>query len=820
MNRQLIISLLYRYRSLNRRMVENTNAVLDHLAAFDRSRYMVYPCDIIDLRPIFKDSIIESLSPICLFSLRFAEKYLRDYSVLLVIDSEKIAFEAVHAGGMMVYMTDSLDVEDKLIRVIVNSPTARDYFGQVKKLVEEYKMPVEVLQSSTIPGVDTPVARVAAVKKKKYVAAQTTEIGLSETERAIFDLLVRVKREYNLPTGFRVAGGWVRDKLLGRESDDIDIAVAMPGYEVAKLVEEFGQRHGLKDIGSSYRVSLEKVADPADKSGQSPDLMVGAVSVYGIKIEFVPMRTESYPDPNSRQPMITPTKDPKEDVKRRDLTINALLYNVETGQVEDYVGGKQDLGLAGSPIVLRTPDEPQKTFMEDPLRLLRVLRFHSRYPQSVVDPGIVDSLANPDIHEAYRRKVASERAGPEIMKMLMGQDPVDALRLLFDSGLYQVVFDVPSMQGVHPDGIHMDQQTPYHVHNLKEHTLKVVETLNNRMMDQGEPADMRGIMNLAALFHDFGKMKTQQPHPHNPQQMQYLEHEDHSARMADEILKSIGVGQDKRDMVQTIVSLHMQPHQAKGWSNKARGKFLRRTRPHGKEEAHKDLWKYILYLVEADQQAGHPDSYDEEQSKKIFNDFHNFVNSPSGQATQNTVINGHDVMAVFSPYNLDPRTGYLREVLNTIQEMQDAGEIDMSFITLPEGAEKQNGMEVARAKAIEAVQQMVPQILQRYKGPVMANNWYSKVVQAQAVPQGTLPSSNDPEIVRGPEPQDHRYEVGMKVRDRRKGVANPQEYGTITKICGNKITIVWNPEDKKKRRQQVLDAVEDTEVLSFLVAEV
>ena len=60
----------------------------------------------------------------------------------------------------------------------------------------------------------------------------------------------------------------------------------------------------------------------------------------------------------------------------------------------------------------------------------------------------------------------------------------------------------------------------------------------------------------------------------------------------------------------------------------------------------------------------------------------------------------------------------------------------------------------------------------------------------------------------------------MKVRDRRKGVANPQEYGTITKICGNKITIVWNPEDKKKRRQQVLDAVEDTEVLSFLVAEV
>lgn len=172
MNRQLIISLLYRYRSLNRRMVENTNAVLDHLAAFDRSRYMVYPCDIIDLRPIFKDSIIESLSPICLFSLRFAEKYLRDYSVLLVIDSEKIAFEAVHAGGMMVYMTDSLDVEDKLIRVIVNSPTARDYFGQVKKLVEEYKMPVEVLQSSTIPGVDTPVARVAAVKKKKKNTSQ------------------------------------------------------------------------------------------------------------------------------------------------------------------------------------------------------------------------------------------------------------------------------------------------------------------------------------------------------------------------------------------------------------------------------------------------------------------------------------------------------------------------------------------------------------------------------------------------------------------------------------------------------------------------
>jgi len=627
-----------------------------------------------------------------------------------------------------------------------------------------------------------------------------------------------IKKDYGLNVQMRVAGGWVRDKLLGSESDDIDIAVDMPGFKLAKIIADAAVKYNINESSQPYKVSLDKTSNPTSKV-EKDELMVGSIYLFGQKIEFVPMRTEYYPDPNSRQPIIANTGDPKEDVMRRDLTINALYYNVDTGKVEDYVGGKVDLGLNGGSIILKTPDEAHKTLKEDPLRVLRVLRFHSKYPDSKIDKSILEAMKQPDIHESYIKKVASERAGPEIIKMLESADPTDALRLLFNTGLYKAVFKVPAMESINPEGIHMDQQTPYHKYNLLDHILEVVKNLNKIMINNKESNSMRGLMNMAALFHDFGKMKEgiQQPHSINPDQMQYLGHEDASIEMADSIMKSIGIGEDDRDIVNTVIGMHMRPMNMDSWSKKAKGRFLRDTRRHGKEEAHKDLWKYILYHSQADAMSSIPENYDVEKRQNFFNDFQNFVDSPAG-VFQKPLIDGYEIMTLFP--NLDPKTGFIKEIQETIQEMQDIGELDISFVKLPDGPEKKQLSQMAKSKALEIIQQLVPDINNKYGGNnKMSKNWFKKIVISQVVPEGKLPNNSE-EVVRGPQPASSNYEVNIKVRDRRKGMVNPQEYGVITNISNNKMTILWNPNNKKKKHEETYDLIEDTEILSFIVAEV
>jgi tRNA nucleotidyltransferase/poly(A) polymerase len=722
-----------------------------------------------------------------LFSLTFAEKYLKEYSVFLVLDAQAVNVENYKYGGIQLNDTESLDISKLLLRIVINEPVAEGSFNTVKQIVEELGVGVECLVSNSVPGISSPSQKLSIVSKKKYKFSQTTEISLTPDEEKIFNHLRQV-------TGgrvqMRVAGGWVRDKLLGRESDDIDIAVDMPGYELAKMISP-----------NAHKVSLEKSADPSEIE-PSDEMMVGAVNLFGQKIEFVPMRTEYYPDADSRQPSIKLTA---------ELTINAIYYNINTGQIEDYVGGRNDLGLDGSgQIHLRTPDEPFKTFHEDPLRLLRVLRFHARYPNSVVDPSIIEAMKEPAIQESYMKKVATERAGPELMKMLAGEDPVDSLKLLFESGLYKTVFKVPEMEAINEQGILMDQQTPWHKYNLLQHTLEVVKNMNQIMKSNGESDYMRGLMNVAALFHDFGKMQEgiQQPHPKNEGQMQYIGHEKASNKMADAILKSIGVGKDDRDIVNQVVRLHMRPHDADKWGPKGKGKFLRETRMHGKDEEHKDLWKYVFYHAQADAMSSQPDKFNAEENQRVFDNFQNFVESPSG-TFKGTVLNGNDIIALFP--QLKPASGFIKEVLDNVKQWQDTNQIDVS-----------GDINAAKQQATMLVQQTAPQIIEKYKEATMGKNWFKKATSPPVSELRNVPKDydNDPEVKKGPGPARPKYYEGMKVRDRRKGVANPQEYGRVDAIRGNQVKIIWNPDNIEKKREEIFDMIEDTEVLSLIVAEV
>lgn len=818
MDKNIVKNVLSKFRSLFNYISIDYASVLKEIMKEDCNRYMVFPCDVIDLRNFFKNDSIEFNGIIPLFNYNFSEKYLKENSIFLIFDAERIPFHSEKYGCTRFFFTNKFKIKDNLIRIVLNYSSSNDTIKTIQNIISEFSIGAEFLVSNSIPSISKTFPKVSM-----KTAQIENEIALTPSEREIFNVLINAKKEFNLNVNFRVVGGWVRDKLLNKNSDDIDIAVEMPGFDLAKYIYSYGSKYNL-NIKEPYQVSLDKSTVPVSLNEKSSDLMVGSVKINDIKIEFVPMRTEYYPDPNSRQPVITTTNNPQEDAKRRDLTINALFYNIETGKVEDYVGGKND--LLSEKILLRTPDEPNKTFVEDPLRILRVLRFHSRYPNSIIENSIIESFKNPTIHESYAKKVATERAGPEIVKMMMGDNPVDSIKILFDTNLYKTVFKVPSMDGINPDGIHMDQKTRFHRFNLKDHTLEVIKNLNNIMKENKESDYMRGLLNLAALFHDFGKMKTQKPHPKEEGRMMYHGHEDVSSDMAEEILKSIGIGKEDRDIVNQVIRLHMRPHQAGEWSDKAKGRFLRETRMHGKEEKHKDLWKYIFYHSQADGMASTLEDYNQSERDKDFNDFSNFVNSPSGSFSR-PLLNGNDVINIFNKIDssLTPDTGYIREVLDIIREKQYQGIIDVSFAFMPDGEEKNKKMDEAKIQAENEVRKIAPIIIKKYKKTDkkdmnMSSNWFKKIKESQAVENGVINNEANQDTKSGPGISKHKFYVGMKVRDRRRGLSNNQEYGVVSSVNGNKITITWSPDDKKKKRIQKFDAVENTEILSFIVSEV
>ncbi len=836
-DKNFILLSLKKIRSLFSYVIDNPDKLLRDIVSIIPSRYMVYPCDIIDLRNFLTQDKIISSNPILLFSQKMADKYLKDYSLFLVLDSKIIEADNYRYGGLQLNYCERLNISKLIVRIIVNEPAASGSFDEIKNMVQEFGLGVECLVSNSIPGISSPNKRLSYTIKPKTAQRKTSDIILTPKEKKIFEFLRRVKKDYGLTVQMRVVGGWTRDKLLGKESDDIDIAIDMPGYDFAKIVADAAVKNNITNDPKAYRVSLEKSANPDDIGMANDDLMVGAVYLFGQKIEFIPMRTEHYPDPNSRQPQITTTDNPKEDVKRRDLTINSIYYNIDTGQIDDFIGGVKDLGLESGKMILRTPDETHKTYTEDPLRLLRVLRFYSNYPNSELDPEIIKSMSDPDIQESYSKKVAASRAGPEIMKMLVGDDPTKSLKILFESGLYRKVFDVPEMRDINPDGIEMDQKSPYHKFSLLDHTLEVVFNLNKMMKENGEEGEMRGLMNLAAVFHDFGKMnnKIAKPHkrPRFPGHTTYVGHERSSEEMAEAILKSINVPREKRNLVNKVIKTHMYPHDASEWKdkNKGPGKFIEKLKIKGKGGVD-DLWKYVFYHAQADAMSSNPDKYNEEEFNKGRDWFEQYYSDPNIEftRTQGTLIDGNIVDNIRQQIEQDKqiqiKKNIISDTLRFILQQQYTGNINMSFASLPDGIEKESAIKLAKEMASKKARSWMLSVYNKYLespigGQVMGSNWFKKVKISQiaALSEGDI-NPEDPEIKKGPKGALPKYQVNMKVRDRRRSISQPQQYGKVESIKGNKVKFVWDSHDKEKRKEEVFDMVEDTEILSLIISEI
>ncbi len=245
----------------------------------------------------------------------------------------------------------------------------------------------------------------------------STKIQLDPRERRLRNLLVDVARSIDgpQPVVLRWAGGWVRDKLLGSASHDIDVAInAMTGGQFTAHLREHCQKpdviaaHGLADgdIGSPHTV--------ARQPDKSKHLETAILRLFGLDLDFVNLRKETYAD-DSRNPQME-FGTPEEDALRRDATINALFYNLNTEEVEDFTGGLADMEKR----IIRTPLEPLQTFKDDPLRVLRLVRFSSRLDFSIHE-GTRRFMADEGVLEALKIKISRERVGQELEKMLQGR---------------------------------------------------------------------------------------------------------------------------------------------------------------------------------------------------------------------------------------------------------------------------------------------------------------------------------------------------------------------------------------------------------------
>jgi len=315
-----------------------------------------------------------------------------------------------------------------------------------------------------------------------------------------------------------IVGGYVRDLLLNRPSKDIDIVVVGDGIELAK----------------KFAAQANEVSDFA----YFKTFGTAMVKTMGWEVEFVGARKESY-SPDSRKPSVT-IGSIKDDQNRRDFTINALAVSLmprNYGELIDPFGGLADLENKR----IRTPLDPDITFSDDPLRMMRGIRFSTQLGFEIL-PETFDAIKR----NANRIKIIStERINDELNKILLSPKPSIGFNLLFDTGLLEIIF--PELAAMHGVSV---QEGKAHKDNFY-HTLMVVDNLSSESDDLWT--------RWAALLHDIGKPSTKR-FVAKEGGSTFHGHEDKGARMVPKIFGKLKLPlNEKMKRVQKLVALHHRP---------------------------------------------------------------------------------------------------------------------------------------------------------------------------------------------------------------------------------------------------------------------
>jgi len=467
---------------------------------------------------------------------------------------------------------------------------------------------------------------------------------IKKDSRILFGKIADLGTELKMPV--YIVGGYVRDLILGSEGFDVDFVVV---GDALKFCKELKNR-----IKAGALVSY-------------PRFGTCMLQYQNHKLEFVTARTEIYQE-KSRKPTVEKA-DLLSDLSRRDFTINTLAMDIHPdhfGQITDPYDGKKDL-QAG---LIRTPLEPQQTFSDDPLRMMRAIRFSTRL-NFTIDPETFKAITET----AERLKIISqERITAEFNKILMAINPSHGINLLAQSGLLEVFFpEMTNTRGV-------EQRESHHHKDVYFHTLQVLDNISKTT----DSLNLR----LAALFHDIAKPKTKRFNKKTG--WTFHGHEVIGERMSDSILHRLKYSNDTIDYVCKIVRLHLRPMALV--SEEVTDSAIRRLLFLSGEE-----FDDLMLLCRADITSKNP-----EKVKRYLNNYEIVLEKAIEVEEKDKLrafkspVNGNEIMTIFN-LSPGPEVGKVKKI---IEEAILSGEIPnehTAALTYIRNLQKQKDPELPKA---------------------------------------------------------------------------------------------------------------------------
>lgn len=444
------------------------------------------------------------------------------------------------------------------------------------------------------------------------------KVNLSEDTVKILKILRESLPRYK--DKIYLVGGCVRDAVLGIENTDLDFCVEDDACAVMEFLAEKGICTDMCTYNRFKTVSCK---------------------INGIKCEFISCRKEIY-SIDSRKPSVYGGTI-YDDAKRRDFTVNTLMVNVYDSDlnITDILGrGLRDIENK----ILDTPDDPMVTFDEDPLRIIRAVRFSGKFGFRIGDR----------VKKAIKTKmkrlgiVSHERIRDEMIKIVTGPNGEDTLRLLNELGLLEYLFpDLYKIVGM--------TQNKYHIYDVWEHTLRVFSEINPVDCNGWDRDYMYEILKFAALFHDVGKGVTKDTDENG--NVHFLKHEAAGADIVRKIMTEYNFpGCEVRDVSQ-LVLFHMYPETYnEEWSDSAVRRMVRKC---GK------YLEPLLILTYADIKASNPKyhTFDllEKLKEKIKTLPVDFIRSPNLSP-----LNGFEIMEILNIERRGPIVGEAKEYLENL----------------------------------------------------------------------------------------------------------------------------------------------------------
>jgi poly(A) polymerase len=398
-----------------------------------------------------------------------------------------------------------------------------------------------------------------------------------------------------------LVGGCVRDRLLGRPAKDWDVATDAHPERILALFPGSGQ------VGAHFGVVL--------------------VREQGAQVEVATFRSDHAYADGRRPTGVRFESHPREDVQRRDFTINALLEDPETDEVLDFVGGKADLERN----IIRAIGDPEMRFREDHLRLLRAVRFAARL-EFEIEPETLAAIGR--LHRLIRT-VSAERVREELVRILTEGGARRGFEMLDETGLLvEILPEVKAMQGV-------EQPPEYHPEgDVWTHTLLMLEHLR-------EPSVT---LALGALLHDVGKPGTFR----RAERIRFDGHVEEGVRIAGDILGRLRFSSDEIRQVLALIGNHMRFMDVERMKESTLKRFLRL-----------DRFEEHLELHRLDCVASHGNLENYEYVRRKLEEL------PAEQIRPKPLLTGSDLIA--EGYEPGPM---FKEILGAVEDLQLEGKLN------------------------------------------------------------------------------------------------------------------------------------------------